>query len=662
MSTKARCMKKLFLILNFSFIILNLSFSQGNLPPGTYTSSNKKAIKHFEDGKKCYEARKDAEAEKLLLKAVIEDKVFVEPHVALAYLYMEQNKKKEGIYHFQQAVNLNAKYFPRCVFDLGVAQLMCGLYEDAGKNLESYLKFERINPTTKEQAQFYLKTAKYGTEAIKKPKPFNPINLGTGINSPDQEYFPSITADGKTIIFTRNYRKDGVNGQEDFFVSKKTNKDWETATPIKEVNSNGNEGAPSISADGQYMFYASCVNMYGNYGDETRKGFGSCDIFFAQQNSGKWVKPVNIGPPVNTANWETQPSFSSDGKTLYFIRGMVVRGDIKEQDIYMSEIGEDGKFSMPVKLGPTINTKGKEESVYIHPDNQTLYFSSDGHPENLGGLDLYMSRKQADGSWGPAINLGYPINSYADDNSLLVDPSGKVAYFASDRDGGYGGLDLYGFELPVDVRPSPITYIKGKVFDVKTKAPLDASVELIDLQTQKTVLKSFSNTNGEFLTVLAVDKNYLVNVSRNGYLFYSDNFSLKNTKADFDRPFALEIPLQPIDTGISIELKNIFFDVDKFDLKPESKAECEKLITFLKTNPKLRIEISGHTDSDGNKKANQILSQNRAKAVHDYVVTAGIVATRLTFKGYGDSKPKLPNTSAENKAKNRRTEIKIIGK
>lgn len=655
-------MKRALLLLIFWITAFTWVHAQGNLPPGTYTSTNKKAIKHLEEGRKCYETHRDAEAEKLLLKAIEEDKNFVEPHIALGYLYMEQGKKDKGIYHLQQAVNLNPKFFPRNFFDLGVAQLMSGLYEDAKKNLETYTKFERINPNTREEAQFYLKTATYGAEAIKKPKPYKPINLGPGINSPDYEYFPSITADGKTMLFTRNLRKNGNATQEDFYVSKKVNDVWETATPIREVNSAGNEGAPSISADGQYMFYASCLNMDGNYGDETRKGFGSCDIFFAQQSNGKWTKPVNIGPPVNTANWETQPSFSSDGKTLYFIRGTVVRGDIKEQDIYMSEIGEDGKFTTPVKLGPNVNTKGKEESVYIHPDNQTLYFSSDGHPESMGGLDIYMSRRQPDGSWGPAINLGYPINTFNEESGLLVGPEGKIAYFFSDREGGYGGLDIYGFELPTDVRPSPITYVKGKVFDAKTKAPLESSVELLDLETQKTVLRAFSNTAGEFLTVLNADKNYLVNVSKNGYLFYSDNFSLKSAKTDFDKPFVLEIPLQPIDTGVSIELKNIFFDVDKFDLKPESKAECEKLVNFLKQNPKLRIEISGHTDSDGNKKANQVLSQNRAKAVQDYVIAAGIAATRLTFKGYGDSKPKVANTSAENKAKNRRTEIKITGK
>lgn len=645
------------------FLLCTLfAFPQAGLPPGTYTSTNKKAIKYLEEAKKYYETKKDKEAEKLLLKAIAADKTFAEPRIMLGYLYAETNRKSEAIAHFREAIAYQGKYFPRAYYDVALLELLTGQYEEAGKDLEAFLKFERMSPAIIEAAQKHLKTANYGAAAVKNPKPFKPVNLGPGPNSPDYEYFPSITADGKTLIFTRNFREGGQAAQEDFFMSQQVNDEWQIAVPLQEINSPGNEGAPSISADGQYMFYASCVNMFGHYGDETRKGYGSCDIFFAQQVNGKWTRPVNIGPPVNTANWETQPSFSSDGKSLYFIRGIVTREGIKDQDIYLSEIGADGKFGAPLKLGPNVNTRGVEESVYIHPDNQTLYFTSDGHAESMGGLDIYMSKRQPDGSWGPAINLGYPINTYNDENSLLVGPSGDIAYFASDRAGGNGGLDLYGFELPADVRPTPITFIKGKVYDIRTKEPLDANIEVIDLETQQTVVRSFSNTKGEFLSVLTAGKNYLVNVNRERYLFYSDNFSLKNAAADFNRPFLLEIPLQPIDTGVAIELRNIFFDVDKYDLKPESKAELEKLVDFLKNNRKLRIELSGHTDSDGNKKANQVLSQNRAKAVYNYCVNAGIPAERMTYKGYGDSRPKVPNTTPENKAKNRRTEMKIIGK
>ncbi|MEO8762524.1 MAG: OmpA family protein, partial [Bacteroidia bacterium] len=210
--------------------------------------------------------------------------------------------------------------------------------------------------------------------------------------------------------------------------------------------------------------------------------------------------------------------------------------------------------------------------------------------------------------------------------------------------------------------PQKLTFVKGKVIDAKTKLPLQSTVDIIDLATQKSITKSYSDANGNFLAVLPAQKNYLMNVNKDGYLFYSDNFSLQNVEADYEKPFLVNIALQPLDTGISIELKNIFFDVDKFDLKPESKTELDRLVSFLNKNKTLKIEIGGHTDSDGNKKANQLLSQNRAKAVYEYAVKAGIVATRLSYKGYGDTKPLLPNTTPENKAKNRRTEIKITGK
>lgn len=655
---------KHFLTLFSVFMITFASYSQGSLPPGTYTSTNKKAIKYFEEGKRCYETRKDAEAEKLLNKALQEDPNFVEAHSALAYLLMEKYRTPEAMEHFQKAIDINPKFFPRNYFDLALAQLLSAKYADAQRNLETYLKFDRINPNTKEQALQYLKNAKFGVEAMKNPQPFKPVNVGPGINSSNYEYFPALTADGKTFLFTRNIRKgEGVDApqNEDFYISKKVNDVWQTANPIASVNTMGNEGAPTLSADGQYMFFASCMEMTGDYGSPERKGYGSCDIFYSQKINNKWSTPVNAGPQINTKNWETQPSFSSDGKTLYFIRGSVTREGIKNPDIYSATIGPDGKFAEPVRLSDMINTPFKEESVFIHPDNQTLYFSSEGHP-GMGGLDIFMSKRQADGSWGTPVNLGYPINTVVDENSLLVDANGKFAYFASEREGGFGGLDIYQFELPESVRPEKITYVKGLTYNAKTKAPTDAAFELVDLETQESVTSAYSNSAGEFLVTLTSNHNYLVNVSKPGFLFYSDNFSLKDKVADYNKPYQLEIPLQPIDTGI-IELKNIFFDVNKWDLKNESKAELEKIIAFLKVNTTLKIEFSGHTDNSGDKAFNKTLSNNRAKAIYDYVIEkGGIAAARLSYKGYGDSKPKAPNDTPENKAKNRRTELKVLSK
>ncbi|MBK6836195.1 MAG: PD40 domain-containing protein [Bacteroidetes bacterium] len=656
-------MKFLFQIIILSMLVLTSNCkAQVNMAPGTYTSTNKKAIKQQELGKNNFEFKKDKEAEKNFLKAIELDPTFVEPHMALGYLYADHKQIDKAIEHFKIATEVNPKFFPTNFYDLGGLYLTQGKYTEGRQAYEAFLGFERINPNLREKADKFLANAKFGEEAMKNPKPFDPKNVGEGINSNFYEYFPSITADGNSFLFTRNFRVEGeVGSQEDFYMSEKVKDQWQPAMPIKQINSPGNEGAPSLSVDGQFMFFVLCPDMYGNYGREGRKGLGSCDIFFSQKINGKWSEPVNAGEPINTNNWETQPSFSSDGKTLYFVRGYNTREGIKNQDIYMSQIGFDGKFSAPVKMGPNINTDGKEESVYIHPDNMTLYFSSDGRP-GMGGLDIYMSKRQPTGEWGPAINLGYPINTFGDENSLLVGPSGKIAYFASERQGGYGGLDIYQFELPESFRPEVITYVKGKVYDSLSRKGLDAAFELIDLETQQSVMRSYSAKDGNFLLTLNANHNYALNVSKEGYLFYSNNYSLKGISTDYNNPFIINVPLQPIDTGYVIELKNVFFDVDKFDLKPESKSELNKLAEFLKKNPTIKGELGGHTDNTGDKKKNQLLSQNRAKSVLDYLVTAGIDKTRLSFKGYGDARPKFPNDTPEHKAANRRTEFKVFKK
>lgn len=651
---------------NIVGILLLFSFAcKAQLPPGQYTSQNKKAIKYLTEGRRAFEFHKDDEAEKNYLRALEEDKNFVEAALGLGDLYQVTRRHEQAIEYYKKAIAINPKFYNNAYYFLALSQFDREQYEDAKTNLEIYVKFERINPNTKEAAEHLLENAKFAAEAVKNPKPFAPVNVGAGINTDMNEYFPAVTADGKQFLFTRGLRIEEMPGyeNEDFFVSNKRGDEWQTAQPIREINSPGNEGAPTLSADGNIMFFTSCSNEFGDYGASDRKGYGSCDIFYAQKINGKWSRPRNAGPAINTAHWETQPSFSSDGKTLYFIRGIVGRGGIKDQDIYYSTIDDNGKFTPAVKMSTVINTPYKEESVFIHPDNQTLYFSSTGH-KGMGGLDIFMSRRQPNGEWGEPVNLGYPINSSRDDNSLLVYPSGNLAFFATEgRKEGYGGLDIYQFELPEDMRPQKITYVKGKVFNAQTKEPLSASFELIDLETQQSLTRSYSQNNGEFFVTLTANKNYLVNVSKEGFLFYSDNFSLKDKETDFNKPFILEIPLQPIDTGSVVELKNIFFDVNKWDLKPESKAELEKLISFLNKNATIKIEIGGHTDNSGDKKFNLTLSSNRAKAVYDYLIANGkINATRLSYKGYAETKPKVPNDTPENKAINRRTEFKVVGK
>jgi len=350
---------------------------------------------------------------------------------------------------------------------------------------------------------------------------------------------------------------DGFN--EDFYISKNDGHNWLQSINLKGINSINNEGAPTISPNGQFLIFTSCADMNG-YGPD-RKGYGSCDLFYAYNIGGKWTAPKNLGTPINTKHWETQPSFSSDGKTLYFVRGFRTRNGIKQQDIWTSELSNGGVWSTPTRLSDVINTAGREESVFIHPDNKTLYFSSDGHP-GMGGLDLYMSTKNEDGQWTEPVNLGYPINTYNDENSLLVDAEGKLAYFASNREGGYGELDLYKFELPDDAKPNRVTYLAGKVYDAETKEVLPARFELINLETKEVAVQSYADeVTGDYLVCLPVNKDYALNVAQPGYLFHSENFTL--TEGTIDKPYKKDVPMHRIKVGQSVVLKNVFFETAK---------------------------------------------------------------------------------------------------
>ncbi len=649
----------------FFILMLSLLQAQQTVAPGQLTSTDKKAIKLFNEAKRFYDGRQDGKAEESLKKAIKQDQNFMEPHMLMAAICLVQNRQKERAEHLQRAIELGPNFFVENYFFLAETEFRLTELEKAKLHYQQFLKFTRIHPDEREQAEFMLKCADFSIEARKHPLSIQFRNMGEAVNSSEFDYFPTITADEQSLYYTRRLPCASCIGswQEDLFLAKAGPQGWSTGRVVQELSSQGNEGAPSVSADGNYMFITMSQEMGGGYMGGNAKGYGSCDIFYTQKINGRWTKPVNLGPSINSAQWESQPSFSSDGKTLYFVRGNPLRnGTVKNIDIFYSVVEADGKFGTAQRLPENINSKDEEESVFIHPDNQTLYFSSRGHV-GMGGADIFMSRRKADGNWGDPVNLGFPVNSADDENSLLVSPSGRMAYFASDREGGVGGLDLYEFELPAQLKPEAITYVKGSVYHAQTRQPLEASFELIDLDSQKLLTRSYSQKNGEFLVTLTATKNYLVNVSREGFLFYSDNFILRDIKTDFNKPFVLNIPLEPIDTGSTVELKNVFFDVNKSELRPESCTELDKLVAFLLKNPNLKIELGGHTDNTGDKKANQLLSENRAKAVQQYLVSAGKIGVgRLSYKGYGDSRPKVPNDTAENKAKNRRTEFKVTAK
>ncbi|MBK7408545.1 MAG: OmpA family protein [Saprospirales bacterium] len=376
-----------------------------------------------------------------------------------------------------------------------------------------------------------------------------------------------------------------------------------------------------------------------------------------------------MGEPVNTGAWESQPSLSGDGKSLYFASDRIDGKGGK--DIWVSYRSADGSWGAPQNLGDTINTSKDEQGPFIHPDGQTLYFMSDGHP-GMGSADIFFSRRTPGGPWQTPVNMGYPINSKSAEGLLVVSIDGKTAYFASNRSDlnpttSYGKptYDLYSFELYEAARPAPVTYVKAVVRDADTRLPLEAVAEFLDLETGQIAAGATTDKDGQFLVVLPAGKNYALNVSKPKYLFFSEHFELKEP-ASVEKPFLLEIELQPISqNGAPVEekaivLKNVFFESGSALLLPESKGELEKLRNLLEENPGLRIQINGHTDNVGSEADNQSLSEQRAKAVYSYLADKGIDRLRLRFKGFGESRPVDTNETEEGRQHNRRTEFTVF--
>jgi outer membrane protein OmpA-like peptidoglycan-associated protein/tetratricopeptide (TPR) repeat protein len=629
---------------SFFFIFLFLS-SLLYAQQRQYSTNDKGAIKYFALANQSLDDHLYDEAIVQLQKAIDEDGKFIEAHSQLADIYRLKWQYKAAIDQYRQVVNLDPEFNRSVYYKVGDCEIHLAEYAEAKQHLEKYLTYDNLSAQSIFMGQKLLNDCNFSLDAMQHPVPFKPINIGPEINTADDEYLPTITADESTLIFTRK-----INNNEDFYKSVKIDGKWQTATYLSDrINTpQYNEGAQSISQDGKVLFFTGC-----NRPD----GLGRCDIYIAQKKGDDWSKPFDLSPPINTSGWESQPSISADGRTLYFVSNR--KGGYGGYDIWKSTLSDKG-WSEPENLGPNINTSFNEQSPFIHPDDSTLYFCSDGWP-GMGGKDLFVSRLGKDGKWQKPTNLGYPINSSGDENGLTLTANGTEAFFSSNNLDGLGGFDIYTFELPANLRPRRVTYVKGIVNDIITKQPLEAAVEIIDLEKDTPVYQDYSSPDeGDFLATLTTGRNYGLNISKNGYLFYSANFSLIGHEDK--KPFDIAVLLQPIEVGNKVILKNIFFDSNKFDIKAESKPELQKLMDFLSVNPTVKIEISGHTDNVGNDQLNQTLSENRAKAVYQYLITNGVIADRLVFKGYGKTQPVVSNDTEENRSKNRRTEFKIISK
>lgn len=582
------------------------------------------------------------QAAKSLEEAVSHDPNFAGAYQQLGDVYRSLAKYPKAISSYQKVLELKPELTPLTLFGLGESYLFSGDYDNAIHYLNSYQAKANLSEKSKSLVEKHLNDARFASQHLAN-KVTNIQSVSDTINTHHDEYFPQLTADNQTIIFTRK-----TDNQENFYESTLHEGEWVGVKKLEgEINSEQfNEGAHCISPDGKYLFFTGCNRP---------NGLGSCDIYVSKKENGHWSEPQNLGSPINTRGWEAQPSISADGKTLYFVSNR--QGGQGGYDIWKSTLKDDGSWNDPTNLGPSINTPYDEGAPYIHADNQTLFFSSNGWP-GFGKKDIFRSRMDAQGNWATPENLGHPINDHHDQLSMHVSMDGQTAHIASQNNGQH--LDIYTFEIPIDVRPHPIAFIEGTVLSAKTNEPLDAKISVTNTNTNQVVFEDYSDyLDGQFLATLPIGSHYAVHVQREGYLFDSKPYDLDSLGLN-NQKFEDVILLQPIETGSTTILNNIYFDVNKSELLPQSRSDLDLLVNFMKINPSVRIALSGHTDSTGNKDKNQILSENRVKAVVDYLKSHGVAVNRLKAIGHGDSQPIADNETDEGRQMNRRTEVKVL--
>ncbi|WP_018613102.1 OmpA family protein [Segetibacter koreensis] len=609
---------------------------------------NKKAIDLYERALLRLQNDQFKESIPLLKKAIETDGKFADAILSLASVYGELKDYKTSVEYFERGKAIDTSYFRFFYLPYSINLAGLGRFNDALNAINQFLSIKELSDRSRKSGEYRKRTYEFGVQyGNKNPVGnyvFAPINLGDSVNSEKSEYYPSITINDSMFVFTRR----GEGFREDFFESTILDeKKYSKSKLINgDINAEPSKGAINISQDGEWLIFAG-YNFPGGYGD--------FDLYISYYTPTGWSEPENLGRNINTESWESSPSLSPDKRALYFSSNRP--GGYGGKDLYVSYRMPNGKWGPAKNMGSSINTVGDELAPFIHADNATLYFTSDGLP-GYGNSDIFLCRKGPNNEWSNPENLGYPINTIENEGSLFVSADGKTAFYASDRSDSRGGLDIYTFELRPDVRPARTLYVKGKVYDIKTRKGLPSAVELVDNTNQQTVSNVQTDETGNYFITLPVGKDYTFTVNRKGYLFYSEIFPLSKNQPD--STYNKDIPLKPIELNASLVLKNIFFETNSAQLQEISLIEINKLLQLLTENPTLKLQINGYTDNVGKPAENLKLSTSRAKAVVDYLVTKGIDIKRLLYKGFGETKPVADNKTEAGRAMNRRTEFVVI--
>lgn len=531
----------------------------------------------------------------------------------------------------------------------------------------------------------YIKECKYGQELVNNPVRVIINNLGERVNSEFDDYNPVLHPTLDLLYFTsrrnidkKDKRLDADNKyMENIFISEQAGDLWRKPKVIEnKLDSKNNESLLTLSPDGSKIYL---------YNGEENGG----DILVSELKKDNWKSPKGISGRILSKDKETTITFSPDGKEMFFVSNQ--DGSIGGMDIFYSKLDAKEKWIDPINMGAAINTTYDEEAVYWHPKEDKLYFSSQGH-NSMGGYDVFVIERNENGMWSSPLNLGYPINTPSDDIFFKMDETNKQAYYSSVRDNGYGGKDLYKiiilgeekelklktddiflawnhkpindlfYHKPSELKVDTALFMTGMLTDSKSGEPIIfAKIEVIDLELSQVIATGLTDTAGTYEIKIPKKKDYGVELTAKDYLFFVEIANLSQ-KQVVESKVTANFQLDKIDVGAKMVLDNIFFETNKATIKPESTTELERLANLLIENPTIRLEISGHTDNVGSYRANQKLSESRAKSVVDYMVSKGVGSSRLEYKGYSFNQPIADNSTAEGRSKNRRVEFKVLSK
>lgn len=607
----------------------------------TLFAQSKQAIQQYEAGLMALEKNEPKKAIQYFTTAAAKDSQYLDPIIALFQVHFENKNFQAALNYFNWIQKIDSAAALPFIVKQGMAYASLGQYKAAEKLLAASIQQNKLPIYLKEKAQSLYNVAAYASAQTIAPE-ITIINMGDSINSPASEYFPTVSIQDSLFLFMRRLNLS----REDFYASTIGVHGFSAALPLSDtLNFAAKKGSMSLSADLQTLYYAA---------DYAEQGYGRYDIYKVKRTPWGWSTPTNLGQRINSDYWESAPSISPDGNTLYFASNRPDGyGGI---DIYVAYKNEKGYWEEAMNLGPTINTKGDDQTPFIHPDNQSLYFSSNGHP-GFGGADIYVSRKKMDGSWTEPINLGYPINTFDNEGSIAVRSNGATAYIASDRVDSRGELDIYKITLAEKTRAYKTWYIKGEIVDAITKKTIAADLELVDPASGYPIMEMKVDSMGQFLLALPYFDSLGLKINSAGHEYSTNILPMDTVKAMAGKTFSFV--LQPIDKIFSKTFNQVYFESNSATLQAISGVELDALVAYLMQTPNAAILIEGHTDNTGSPAQNNLLSQQRAISIAKYLIEKGITAMRIQTKGLGSTQPIADNTNEAGRAKNRRTSFTI---